>query len=84
VKHADATRVVVEINGGECGAEMEVVVRDNGKGFDPARIMAAHGASMGRGLLGLRERIGLLGGSIAVESSDGAGTRLVCVLPLKG
>jgi|GEM_PF-3205294 len=84
VKHANATQVVVEINGGETGEEMEIVVRDNGIGFDTARIKTMQLDSVSSGLLGLRERIVLLGGRITVETSIGKGARLVVSLPLKG
>jgi PAS domain S-box-containing protein len=84
VKHANATQVVVEINGGETGDEMEIVVRDNGIGFDTARIKTMQLDSVSSGLLGLRERIDLLGGSITVDTSIGKGTQLVVSVPLKG
>jgi PAS domain S-box-containing protein len=84
VRHANASQVVVEINGGESGDEMEIVVRDNGSGFDLARVKNLQSGSISSGLLGLRERIGLLGGSVDVETSIGKGTRLVASLPLKG
>ena len=84
VKHANATQVVVEINGDETGEEMEIVVRDNGIGFDTVRINPMQLDSVSSGLLGLRERIVLLGGSITVETLIGKGTCLMVSLPLKG
>jgi signal transduction histidine kinase len=53
---------------------VELTVRDDGVGFDPpaARRRAAEGASFG--LLGMQERVDLLGGQFAVESRPGAGT----------
>ena len=53
---------------------VELTVRDDGIGFDPqtARLRSAEGASFG--LLGMQERVELLGGEFAVESRPGHGT----------
>jgi signal transduction histidine kinase len=56
---------------------VSVVVEDDGVGFEPAR--ARDG---GLGLVGMRERVGLLGGRVAVESRPGAGTTFVAEVPL--
>lgn len=79
VKHAEATRATVT-----CGGDVEEVfvsVTDNGVGFDASN--AGHGFSRtgGFGLFNLRERVNHLGGRFAVESSRGAGTRVVVALP---
>ena len=80
VRHAHATRVVVEINGGETGEELELIVRDNGCGFDLDSTLAAHA---GCGLRGMHERITLLGGRFAVDTVKGQGTRIVASFCLK-
>lgn len=80
-RHARARHVVVEVNGGAAGTELELIVRDDGRGFDPARL--ADLAHAGRsGLSGMRERAGLLGGAFEVDSRPGGGTRIVVTLPL--
>jgi len=80
-RHARARHVVVEVNGGAAGMELELIVRDDGRGFDPARL--AELAHAGRsGLSGMRERVGLLGGAFEVDSRPGGGTRIVVTLPL--
>lgn len=81
LRHARASRVIVELNGGEDGSELEVVIRDNGLGFAEADV--SKGASPGQGLTGMRERVELLGGSLQVNSVVGQGTRIVATLPLK-
>lgn len=78
VRHAHAACVVVELNGGENGAELELIVRDNGCGFDTGR-----DGGRGAGLLGMRERIKLLGGSCSITSAEGSGTRIAALIPLK-
>lgn len=59
-----------------------VIVEDDGKGFDPAARPAAPGG--GLGLVGMRERVTLLGGEFLIESKPGSGTMVRATLPLKG
>jgi len=73
-KHASASKVEVSVR--EVEGEIEISVRDDGDGFDPAD------SSGGRGLIGMRERIELLGGSIEVTSAPGAGTEIAASVPL--
>jgi PAS domain S-box-containing protein len=83
VRHARARRVVVEIDGGATGDEVKIAVRDDGVGFDAAgwRELAARTARAG--LAGMRERVELLGGSFAIDSRRGAGTRIAATVPLR-
>jgi signal transduction histidine kinase len=74
-KHARASRVSVFLARKE-GA-VAAVIEDDGVGFDSAR--AEDG---GLGLLGMRERIGLMGGRFTVESRTGAGTTIAVEVPL--
>lgn len=73
VKHGDARRAAVELE--ERERRVHVSVRDDGTGFDPAA------ASDGFGLVGMRERVELLGGELTVESAPGSGTRVRASLP---
>jgi signal transduction histidine kinase len=72
-KHAGATRIEVTLR--EVDGIVEVLVEDDGKGFDPAS------TESGFGLIGMRERTELAGGALHVVSSPGAGTRVVARLP---
>jgi PAS domain S-box-containing protein len=76
-RHAgvDVASVRVGIDEGQ----LRVEVIDEGVGFDAA---IALGAGLSSGLTGMRERALLLGGSLAVESAAGCGTRVVAALPL--
>jgi signal transduction histidine kinase len=56
--------------------QVEVVVSDDGQGFDPDR---ARGST--HGLAGMRHRVEAAGGKLTVTSSPGAGTRVVAILP---
>jgi signal transduction histidine kinase len=69
VKHAHARNVTVLLTRREGTAA--VVIEDDGRGFDPE-----HVDSDGIGLVGMRERVALLGGRLRVESSPGSGTTI--------
>jgi len=75
VKHAEAGRVSILLTRKDGGAL--AVVEDDGLGFDPGAARKE-----GLGLVGIRERVGLLGGRLRIESSTGAGTTLVAQVPL--
>ncbi len=74
VTHAAASRVSIGI--GECDNTLWVRIRDDGRGFDPAR------ESMGLGLRGIAERVHMLGGEFRVESSADRGTTVFVRLPV--
>jgi signal transduction histidine kinase len=72
VKHAAPTRVEVELARDD---EWRLTVRDDGTGFDPARVPA------GFGLESLRRTAAGLGGSFEIRSELGEGTRIEVSLP---
>jgi len=71
LKHSDAHQVSVEIHAS--GQQVELVVIDNGCGFDPDQKMDAGGM----GLSSMRERAAAVGGSIEIQSSPGEGTQII-------
>lgn len=80
VRHAAARHVWVELSQDE--SVLELAVRDDGVGFDvlPTQERAAQRGRLG--LLGMRERVQILGGSLDVESEPGRGTRIRASFPL--
>lgn len=66
VKHGDAARAIVELT--EESGELEVLVVDDGVGFDPEDVA---GRTKGFGLLGMRERVALAGGQLEIDSGTG-------------
>jgi two-component system sensor histidine kinase UhpB len=58
-----------------------VQVQDAGRGFDAARVVASAHAS---GLIGMRERVLLLGGEFIVEAAPGQGTQVTAEIPIAG
>jgi len=61
---------------------VELVIRDDGVGFDSDRRPARTRKRVGMGLLGLRERAAYVGGSLRVRSTRGAGTEIEALIPL--
>jgi two-component system sensor histidine kinase UhpB len=59
---------------------LTLCIEDDGVGFDPARSQALR--PHGLGLVGMRERLSLVGGRLSIESRAGGGTRLVARAPL--
>ncbi|MYM82305.1 sensor histidine kinase [Duganella sp. FT50W] len=74
VKHARASQATVTLAREADALRMQIA--DNGRGFDPAQ------ASAGIGLVGMRERVYALNGSIAIDTGLAAGTRIAIVIPL--
>jgi len=74
-RHAQARSVRVSLHRGE--HQLQLRIEDDGKGFSPS-------GRIGLGLVGARERIAALKGSLELVSSPGAGTRLTALLPLEG
>lgn len=73
-KHAQASHVDVSIQ--KVGKSICMKIKDNGKSFLVDRALKAnHGKRLG--LLGMRERLEMVGGSFAIESSPGRGTTIV-------
>ncbi|MEV0309951.1 sensor histidine kinase [Nonomuraea fuscirosea] len=77
-KHAGATRVGLTLSYLE--DEVALDVRDDGSGFDPARL-GGDAARAGFGLEAMRQRIEGLSGTLAVESEPGAGTGISARVP---
>ncbi|CAG0985575.1 partial serine/threonine-protein kinase RsbT, partial [Gammaproteobacteria bacterium] len=75
VRHAEATEVSVDLVGDESG--LSLTIRDDGKGIDAAAV-EGHQAL---GILGMRERVHLLGGSFRIEGEPGRGTTIRVEVP---
>jgi signal transduction histidine kinase len=79
VKHAGTSHVGVNLQQQDGAYRIEV--HDGGVGFDP-KIIEEFGATNGRGLRYIRNRLHLIGGTMAVESAPGKGVRIVITTPL--
>jgi signal transduction histidine kinase len=77
VKHAEAHRVSILL--GRKDGSVTAVIEDDGRGFALQRALLGDGL----GLVGMKERMELLGGRLTIESSRGRGTTLFAEVPLQ-
>jgi PAS domain S-box-containing protein len=81
-RHAETKRVYLSLARRERSVHLEV--RDFGRGLDLEGVRSGGGRRGERvGLTGMRERLALLGGGLAVHSKPGQGTSIVAELPLR-
>lgn len=73
-KHASATAARVQLT--RCSEAVELLVQDNGKGFDLDQVQSDR-----LGLFGIQERVTLLGGTLNIQSAKGRGTKLAVTVP---
>ncbi|HXI13749.1 MAG TPA: histidine kinase [Thermoanaerobaculia bacterium] len=74
-RHAQAKRIEITVSYNEC--RLNLMVSDDGRGFDPRR-------AQGMGLLGIEERVRELHGTFSVRASEQEGTELHVSLPVSG
>jgi len=81
-RHSQATRALLalEVQSGYA----VLAVSDNGAGFDPDDVILDREGRYGVGLLSIRERAELLGGTARITSAPGRGTQVHVVMPLHG
>ncbi|HTP50881.1 MAG TPA: ATP-binding protein [Anaeromyxobacteraceae bacterium] len=77
-RHAQAESVLIQVS--ESGGALHIEIEDDGRGFDPENISRAHRRPFG--LMGIRERVELLGGQVRIDSAPGKGTRLHIDVPV--
>ncbi|MEL6771221.1 MAG: histidine kinase [Bacteroidota bacterium] len=77
-RHAEASAVTLHLE--ETDEALVLHIRDDGKGLDPEAI--AHTRSLG--MLGMRERAGILGGAVTFDGAPGQGTYVRATVPLPG
>jgi signal transduction histidine kinase len=78
-KHAIARNVHIFLE--RRVGHVSLIVEDDGKGFETEQVLST---SKGFGLIGMRERAALLGGTLEIESHPARGTTLVVQIPLSG
>ena len=80
LKHSEAKHARVEFQ--RTDGRLSVVIRDDGKGFDPATVHSA-ASTAGLGLTGMAERVRILSGTYVVDSRPGTGTTVTIVIPYR-
>ena len=78
-RHAQASRVEVSIQ--KRRGHLCMKIKDDGKSFNVERTLHANGGKR-LGLLGMRERLEMVGGSFTVESAPQKGTTILAQIPL--
>ncbi len=79
VRHAHATHVDIHLSWEE--DQIFLSIADNGCGFDPEEVMSNARGERGLGLLGMRERASLFGGTLIIQSAPGHGTVITVQVP---
>jgi signal transduction histidine kinase len=79
-RHAHATQAQIKLDFAE--ASVSLSIEDNGKGFVVEQVLGSNPKRRAWGLLGIQERIALVGGKFKVESEPGCGTRLRVEIPV--
>lgn len=79
-KHAHATKARVVLTTNEDGAEL--IVEDNGRGFNPDAKNPSDGRGLGLGIFGMQERVDLVGGILEVAGNRDPGTRVRAWIPV--
>jgi PAS domain S-box-containing protein len=80
IKHAHAKRVSVILE--HRRDHVLAIIEDDGEGFDTEPVMNSASAEPRLGLLGMRERAALVGGTLEIETSPGSGTTVFVRIPL--
>ena len=80
VRHSGAHRIQVDVR--REGPWMDLVVEDDGRGFDVKETMERAASGRALGLLGMKERVSMLYGQVEIDSAPGKGTRIRVRLPL--
>ncbi len=78
-RHSGATQALIQVESRD--RRLVVEIEDDGRGFDLAGVTEPSPSGRGLGILGMRERLALVGGSAEVVSSVGEGTRVVLSVP---
>ncbi|MGZ6207605.1 MAG: PAS domain S-box protein [Syntrophales bacterium] len=71
-KHSKADLVHLSLR--KMDGRIQLILEDNGQGFDLAKVLSLESTKRGLGLTSMRERTELSGGSFAIESAEGRGT----------
>jgi len=81
MRHAQASHVQVEIHVNH--ENLEILIADNGVGFDSISAMEQSATGHGFGLLSMQERVRVLHGRLWITSQQGKGTQILARLPIK-
>jgi len=78
-RHAQAETVLIQLS--EADGVIRIEIEDDGRGFDPGKV--SHAERRHFGLMGIEERVEILGGKVRIDSAPGQGTRIHLEVPLR-
>lgn len=81
VRHAQASTVWIQVKTND--SDLQLMIRDDGRGFVPREVISRSGSNMSLGLHGMQERASALGGLVEISASPGQGTEVRASFPLK-
>ena len=81
IKYADSTHILVSISNSD--ELLSIVIDDNGKGFDPAKVKNIKNGDGGMGMTFMKERIKYINGRLFLNSDVNKGTRVTLNIPLE-
>lgn len=79
-KHANARHARIQLAFSD--STVKAVISDDGSGFDMERMLERNSQFEGLGLMGMQERVGLLGGRIQFQAHHGIGTEVSIEIPI--
>jgi signal transduction histidine kinase len=79
VKHSQARHVAFMLD--RRAAQVSLMIEDDGVGFNAEQVFEAN--DTGLGLIGMRERVTLVGGTIKIESQPGEGATVIVQIPVR-
>jgi signal transduction histidine kinase len=79
-KHSGATRVALVLRRTE--EQVQAIIEDDGRGFDTRAMSQSRNGSGRLGLLGIQERLGIVGGDFKIESAPKRGATLFVRIPI--
>lgn len=82
IKHANAENVSIILE--KRGNRVLLIVEDDGVGFDVEGLLETPAKKRRLGLLGMQERVALVGGSLSIESTPGVGTTVLVHIDMSG
>lgn len=82
-KHSEANSVRLHMAFTDGNRSISLFIEDDGRGFDVEDVLSQKDPLSGYGLIAMRERCEIFGGSFHIESRIGTGTRINAILPIE-
>src|ERR1051326_6909226 len=79
-KHSGARQVALVLS--RTANHVQAIIEDDGRGFDPVKVRSARNGNGRLGLVGIEERLGIVGGRLDLESARGRGATLFVRIPI--